>query len=179
MIVKKIYSVLVLALFLASCSSGETLQEYFVHHAENPNFISFDVPTSLLNLEKSDLSAEQQEAVSSLKKLNVLAFKKSKTNSKDFESEKENVKQILKSDDFGELMKMNTSFGKATIQVKGDEDNIDEIIIYGDNDEKGFVLVRVLGEDMNPAQFVQVFHALQKSGYNGEGLEALGSIFGK
>ena len=86
------------------------------------------------------------------------------------------IKTILKSSEFSELMKMNTSFGKATIQLKGDDDTIDEIVIYGDNDEKGLLLVRVLGDDMNPASFVQLIQAMEKSDFDGKGLEQLGDL---
>ena len=53
---------------------------------------------------------------------------------------------------------------------------VDEVVIYGDNDEKGFMLVRVLGENMNPAKIAQLMQALQKSDYKGEGLEQLKSL---
>ena len=169
--------VLLMALTVASCSSEQSLQEYFISNAENPNFMSFDVPASLLNLEKANLNDKQIKAASSLKKLNVLAFQKNETNTADYEVEKAKIKTILKSSDFSELMKMNTEFGKATIQLKGDDDSIDEIVIYGDNDEKGLILVRVLGKNMNPASFVQLIQAMEKSDFNGKGLEQLGSLF--
>ncbi|WP_291864411.1 DUF4252 domain-containing protein [Maribacter sp.] len=158
---------------LGACASTQSLQEYYVDNYENPNFISFDVPTSVLNLEEADLSATQKEAVSSLKKLNILAFKKTPENIADYAAEKLNVKGILKNKKYTELMKMNTSFGKATIKYLGHEDAIDEVIIYGANDEKGFALIRVLGNNMNPAHLVQVIKAMEKSNYNGEGLGQL------
>ena len=85
-----------------------------------------------------------------------MAFQKKPENEADYLVQKNAIKSILKSSDYSELMKMNTPFGKATIQLKGDDDTIDEVIIYGDNDEKGLVFVRVLGDDMNPASFVQL-----------------------
>ena len=175
---KKVYWVLVMVLgfIISSCSSEQSLQQYFIASAENPNFMSFDLPSSLLNLEKAELSETQKKAASSLKKLNILAFQKKEHNTADYEVQKAAIKTILKSSDFSELMKMNTSFGKATIQLKGDDDTIDEIIIYGDNDEKGLILVRVLGDDMNPANFVQLIQAMEKSDFNGKGLEQLGNL---
>jgi hypothetical protein len=168
--------ILVVAFAISSCSSEQSLQEYYVANAENPNFLSFDVPASLLNLEKVDLSKTQKATASSLKKLNILAFKKKEGNSADYKTQKATVKTILDGSDFSELMKMNTEFGNATIQLKGDDDAIDEIVIYGDNDEKGFILIRVLGDDMNPASFVQLIQAMEKSDFEGKGLEQLGSF---
>jgi len=167
---------LLLLIALNACSSTRSLQEYYVDNSENPNFLSVDLPVSLLNMEKANLTQEQQSALESLRKLNVLAFKKTDANSVDFQTEKSNVKAILKSDKFTELMKMNTSYGKATINYLGDDDAIDEVIIYGDNDEKGFLLVRVLGDDMNPAKMIQFLQALEKSNYKGEGLEKVAEL---
>ena len=73
----------------------------------------------------------------------------------------------MANEDFTELMKMNTDFGKATIKYLGDDDAIDEVVIYGDNDEKGFLVVRVLGNNMNPAKMIQFIQALEKSNLDG------------
>jgi len=164
---------MLLVIVLSSCSSTQSLQEYYVDNAENPNFLKFDVPSSILNLENADLSQKQQEAFESLKKLNVLAFKKTNANDGEYQLEKTKVKAILKNESFVELMKMNTPYGKATIKYMGDEDAIDEVIIYGDNKEKGFALIRVLGDDMNPANMMQLLEAIQKSDYKGEGFGQL------
>lgn len=175
---KKVYLMMMLLLGFAisSCSSEQSLQEYYISSAENPNFMSFDLPSSLLDLEKANLSDSEMEAASSLKKLNVLAFQKKADNEADYQAQKATIKSILKADDYSELIKMNTSMGKATLQLKGDDDSIDELVIYGDNDEKGLILVRVLGDDMNPASFVQLIQAMEKSDLNGKGLEKLGNL---
>lgn len=164
---------MLLLIVFSSCSSTQSLQEYYVDSSENPNFLKFDLPSSLLNLESADLSMEQKEALQSVKKLNILAFKKSLANAAEFEMERTKVKAILKNNDFVELMKMNTPYGKATIKYLGNEDAIDEVIIYGDNTEKGFAIIRVLGDDMNPANMAQLLEAIQKSDYKGEGLGQL------
>ena len=166
-----------MAVVLSSCASTQSLQEYFIDNTENPNFMAFDVPTSILNLESAELTPAQKSAFESLKKLNVLAFKKTEANVDDYKAEKAIIKAILADDDYTQLMKMNTEFGRAAIQYKGAEDAIDEVIIFGDNQEKGFAIVRVLGDDMNPANFVQLLQALQKSDYKGEGLGDLGDFF--
>jgi len=175
---KKIFWIgaLLVGCIITSCSSEQSLQQYYIASAENPNFMSFDLPASLLNLEQANLTESQKKAANSFKKLNILAFQKKGDNTADYEVQKATIKSILKNSDFSELMKMNTSIGKATIQLKEDDDSIDEIIIYGDNDEKGLILVRVLGDDMNPASFVQMIQAMEKSNFDGRGLEQLGDL---
>ena len=164
------------AILLASCSSQQSLQEYYVDNSENPNFISIDVPASILKMDAVDLNPTQKEAVESLRKFNLLAFKKNSDNAAEYEVEKKKVREILKGDDFVELMKINSKYGKGVIKYLGDEDAIDEVIIYGDSNDKGFALVRVLGKDMNPAHIIQLMQAIQKSDYKGEGLGEIGDF---
>ena len=164
-------------LFLAlGCSSTQSLQEYYIDSAENPNFISLDLPASILKLEEVDLTDEQKRAVESLRKLNILAFKKTTTNTAEYEIEKGKVNAILKNSEFKELMKLNSSYGKGSIKYLGEADAIDEVVIYGNSDEKGFAVVRVLGDDMNPGYIMQLMQAIQKSDYKGEGLGEIGQF---
>ncbi|MFD0797746.1 DUF4252 domain-containing protein [Maribacter chungangensis] len=175
---KLVRCVLLIALIvLSSCSSQQSLQEYYIDNTENPDFLAFDIPASILNLDAVELDKEQKIAYESLKKLNVLAFKKTLDNAAAYKAEKIKVKAILANDDYEELMKMNTGFGGASIQFKGADDAIDEVIIFGDNKDKGFALVRVLGKDMNPAHFVQLIQALEQSDFNGAELGDLGAFF--
>ncbi|MEP2278926.1 DUF4252 domain-containing protein [Maribacter sp.] len=175
---KNVYWVIMMVIGIAitSCSSEQSLQQYYIANAENPNFMSFDLPSSLLDLETANLTESEKEAASSLKKLNILAFQKKPENEADYLVQKNAIKSILKGDDFSELMKMNTPFGKATIQLKGDDDTIDELVIYGDNDDKGLVLVRVLGDNMNPVSLMQLIKTIEKSDFEGKGLEQFGDL---
>ncbi|WP_405414264.1 DUF4252 domain-containing protein [Maribacter sp. Asnod1-A12] len=168
--------VLLIGIAISSCSKEQSLQQYFIANAENPNFMSFDLPSSLLNLDKVDLSASEKEVAASLKKMNVLVFQKKIENIADYEIQKSAINSILKSSEYNELMKMNTSMGKATIQIKGDGDTIDEVIVYGDNDDKGLILVRVLGDDMNPASFVQIVKKMEKSDFNVKGIKLFDNL---
>ncbi|MFT5941483.1 MAG: hypothetical protein ACI9AV_000321 [Sediminicola sp.] len=159
--------------FLAACSSNQSIQEYYVDNSNNPNFISIDIPASILNLDKAELSPEEKRAIQSLKKLNVLAFKKTAENAAEFKVESAKVNAILKSDKFVELMKLKSSFGNGVVKYLGEDDAIDEVIIFGSNNDQGFALIRVLGDDMNPAYLMTLMKALQKSDYKGEGIGSL------
>jgi hypothetical protein len=53
----------------------KTLQKYFVRkYTENKDFIALDVSPSILNVDKSKLSAEWNGALESFDKMNVLAL---------------------------------------------------------------------------------------------------------
>ncbi len=175
---KKLFAILpAAALFLLmGCSSTQSLQEYYIDSAENPNFISLDLPASILKLDEVDLNDEQRRAMESLRKLNILAFKKTTANTAEYEVEKGKVNAILKNSEFKELMKLNSAYGKGSIKYLGEADAIDEVVIFGNSNEKGFALVRVLGDDMNPAYIVQLMQAIQSSDYKGEGLGEIGEF---
>ncbi len=165
-----------MTLALGACTSSESLQEYYVSNSDNPNFISLDVPASILNLDSVNLSNQQREALQSLKKLNILAFRKTAGNEEAFEKEKTRVQSILKDEDFMELMKLNSSYGKGVVKYLGNESAVDEVIIYGSSDDKGFALIRVLGDEMNPAHMIQLLQEIQRSDRNGKELRQIGDF---
>ena len=127
-------------------------------------------------MEEAELTDVQKEAVESLRKFNLLAFKKTSENVDEYKLEKAKVKEILKNDEFVELMKINSSYGKGVIKYLGEDDAIDEVIIYGDSKDQGFALVRVLGKNMNPSHIMQIMQAIQKSDYDGEALGEIGKF---
>ena len=162
--------------FLASCNSSMSLQEYYVKNSENPNFIALDVPASILNLQEAELSDSQREAMESLRKLNVLAFRINDKNQADYEVEKATVNTILDGSQFVELMKLNSQYGRGVIKYIGEEDAIDEVIIFGSSDDKGFAIIRVLGHDMNPAHLIKLVEVIQAADYDAEALGEIGEF---
>ncbi len=152
---------------LSACSPSQSLQEYYVESSHNPNFIALDVPASILDLDIESLSEDQKKAIRSLKKLNILAYKKTTGNGAEYALEKKKVDMILKDDGFTELMKLNTSYGKGVVKYLGNGEAIDEVVIYGNSDDTGFALIRILGKNMNPAYLVHLIQALQKSDLGG------------
>ncbi len=163
-------------LLLVSCNSSMSLQEYYVNKSENSNFISLDVPASILNLQDTELSDSQREALESLRKLNVLAFKINDTNLAEYEAEKATVNSILEGEQFVELMKLKSQYGRGVIKYIGEEDAIDEVIIYGSSDDKGFAIIRVLGNDMNPAHLIKLVEVIQTADYDAEALGEIGEF---
>lgn len=163
-------------LLLASCASQQSLQEYYVDHSEDPDFLSISIPASVLNLQDSELTDQEREAIGSLRKFNILAFRLKDENRTNYEVERKKVREILKDDKYTELMKLNTPEGRGTLKYLGEASAIDEIILFGDSKEKGFILVRILGKNMNPAHAQFLMNALRKSDFQGEGLEQLGEF---
>jgi len=159
---------ILLSALLLSCDNNPSLQEYYVDNSENSDFISIDVPASVLNFSEADLSPEQREAYESVKKLNILAFKLKEDNKIAYEAEKVKVKEILDNPKYQELMTFNMKQRRGTIKYLGTDEAIDEVIIFGSDNSKGFALVRVLGNNMRPENMMKLMDAVKKADLNGE-----------
>ena len=165
--IKKLITMLVLVATLTSCDQNPSLQVYFVDNELKPGFTTIDIPTSLLNIEETNLTEEQKEAYRSIDKLNMLAFVVSEGNKVEYEVELKKVKEILNNPKYQELMRGgNTTDGKFSIKFIGEEDRIDELIIFGNANDKGFAIIRVLGDDMSANKVVKLYSALDTANIN-------------
>jgi len=159
-----IYAIAIISsLLLTSCNSEPSLQKYFVEKTENKNFISLDLSPSILNINKQNLTAEQTEALQSFDKMNVLAFKLNDSNKAEYDVEKTKLKAILKDEKYQELMKFSRGSDAASVSFIGDENHIDEFILFANQKENGFAVVRILGKDMNPTGIVSMLTSLKES----------------
>jgi len=166
-------SALLVLLTLVSCNSDPSLQKYFVENTDNKNFIALDVSPSILNVEKTKLSAEQTEALKSFDKMNILAFKANATNQVQFETERAKVKAILKDPKYQQLMSFGSGKDGASISYVGSDDNIKEFVVFANRKENGFAVVRVLGENMNPNNIMTLMSVLKESKIDMEQLKPL------
>ncbi len=177
---KLIYSYLaLLSLLLLSCNTEPSLQKYFVEHTDNSNFIALDVSPSILNIDKTKLSLTQNDAMKSFEKMNILAFKLTDKNKAEFEIERAKVTSILKNEKYQQLMKFGSGKEGASVSFVGDDEHIDEFVLYANKKENGFAVVRVLGKDMNPTSIVTMVTALQHSNIDLEQLKPLKDLISK
>ena len=156
-----------------SCTSEPSLQKYFVEKSENKNFISFDVSPSILNVDQTKLSEEQKVALKSFEKMNVLAFKLNDKNQTDFSTERQEVNLILKNEKYQQLMKFGSGKEGASISYVGEDNHINEFILYGNKKDAGFAVVRILGKDMNPNNVITLISIMKDSKMNLDQLKPL------
>ncbi|MFD2565622.1 DUF4252 domain-containing protein [Aquimarina rubra] len=151
-------------MLLMSCNNGVSLQRYFVDHQGDADFIAVDLATSLLDARTREvqLSEEEREALESIKKVNFLAMPLKDENKARYEEEKEKINTILNANKYETLMRFGSNGTKAVLKFQGDEDNIDEMIVFASNKERGLALVRVLGDDMKPENIAKLMDAIDK-----------------
>ncbi len=170
--------IVVSALF-SSCNDEPSLQKYFVEKTENKNFVALDLSPNMLNIDSSKLSSEENAALKSFEKVNILAFKLNDSNKAEFESEKVKVGKILKEEKYQELMKFGSGKDGASVSFVGDDEHIDEFVFYANNKENGFAVIRVLGKDMNPTGILSLMSVLKNANVDLEQLKPLQQMISK
>lgn len=177
---KYIYNLAIIgSLLLTSCNNEPSLQKYFVENTENKNFIALDLSPSILNIDASKLSAEQNTALKSFDKMNILAFKLDAKNKAEFEVERAKINEILKDEKYQQLMKFGSGKEGASVSFVGSDEHIEEFVLFANKKENGFAVIRILGKDMNPTGIMTMMSVLQKSNIDLEQLKPLQQLLEK
>jgi hypothetical protein len=163
---------------ISSCDSSKSLQEYIVEKQQDNGFISLDIPASILNLKDENASEESLKAIKSIKKFNFLGMQLNDKNKESYIAEKEAVKDILSNKKFKEIFRVKTGNSEVSVKYLGEENNIDEVVFFGADNEKGLAILRVLGDNMNPAEMVQLLNKINIDKESNE-FKSLSSIFEK
>lgn len=172
----KIIFLFILLLFTFSCHvRGGDLQEYYVESAGKPGVISFDIATSIFDVSKSGLSKDEKEIYNSIKKLNVVMVP---ANRPAYEQEKDKVTAILKNGDFEELMSINDKSMSGKLYYIGNDDTIDEVVLFGRSSESGFAVIRILGDKIKMENAGKLMKILQKSDFDGSAFKPIHDFFG-
>ncbi|MEN3324336.1 DUF4252 domain-containing protein [Mariniflexile soesokkakense] len=161
--INHILIVLSTSFILVSCTDGASLQRYFVDHQESKDFITQDVPISMLKIDESKFNNEQKEAYNSVKRLNFLGFKANEINDESLKVELAKVKTILSNKKYNDLVEFSDRGNKVVVKYIGTDEEADEVVVFGTSKEMGFGIVRVLGDDMSPDKMVTLVSILQSA----------------
>lgn len=164
-------------ILLMGCASDPSLQKYFVEKSESSDFIVLDLASSIIKTDKMSLTSEQKNALDSFDKLNILAFQKDSLNEAKFKEEKKKVKDILKNNEYQELMRFGNGSNGGAVYFVGKEDNIEEMVLFASGSETGFVVTRVLGDEMNPSKMLNLVDVIRKADLDLEQLKPLKEAF--
>jgi hypothetical protein len=174
----KSISLLCFIMLMMSCDGKQSLQEYYVENQGNNDFVAIDVPTSLFANTES-LSNDQKMTMETVKKVNILAISKKPENQDKIDKEKAAISNILKDEKYQLLMKYGGSNSKMEVYFTGNEEAVDEIIVYGEDVTKGIGIARVLGDKMNPSDILQLVRSIEKGDVDMEGLNGISKMFSK
>lgn len=163
-------------LLFSACGNNASLQKYIVEKQNDNDFITIDLPSSLILTENNNLSEDQLETVKSIKKVNMIALQLKEENKAVYEIEKERLKSILDNNQYETLMKYGSNEMGASLLFAGDVEAIDEIIIFASDSEKGFGLFRVIGKDMNPSQIVKLMNNVNSQNFDLSFMNEIGGL---
>ena len=176
-LVKILTAITIAALSLVSCSNEKSLQKYLVDKQEDDRYLKVDLATSLLQSDDADFTEEQQEILNTIKKVNMVAFPVKNNDVTEYEAEKTKVREIIDQEKYKTLSKMKSKDTHITLKYLGEEDAIDEVIVFASNAEKGFGVFRLLCDDMKPGQMLQLMNSIDNGDFDMSKLSGFGDIF--
>ena len=165
---QSIISVVVLLVCFSSCSDKNSLQNYILESAENKGFSSSSIPKSILKPIASNMSEKQTEAYEAIERVNVLAYRISDSLKGAYTEENKKIKSILKQEKYQELISMGS---RGVIKYTGDEDSIDEIVVFVTDKNVGFAVARIIGDDMTMNKFMELYKLVSEQGFSGDGID--------
>ncbi|MBC7523655.1 MAG: DUF4252 domain-containing protein [Flavobacterium sp.] len=169
-----IFTTMLLCLLLVSCQSEPSLQKYFVDHQEKPGFVAVDISPSILNINQTKLSLTEKKTLASFNKMNLLAFKINDKNKNQYVTEKDKVVSILNDTvTYKQLMKFGSGKQGASVSYVGDENHINEFVLFGNKSDNGFAVVRILGDNMKPEDAMTMISVLKNSKIDMKQFESL------
>ncbi|NMH28146.1 DUF4252 domain-containing protein [Flavobacterium silvaticum] len=164
---KSVLLFLVTCLFL-SCAKREdkTLQEYMVTKSQEPDYFSVDFNPSMFKPATSNLTSNEQQALKGVEKLNVIAYHSDSIPAAFYKSETTKIKKFLTQDSqYQELMHVNSGKDGGMISYVGNDEHIDELVLFGKQHDNGFAIVRVIGKDMTPETVFALFKVIRERGF--------------
>lgn len=170
-----IFALIFLSIF-TSCDNEENLQRYYVDNQDNKEFVKVDIPASMFT-KTGTLDQEQQNVMETIKKINLLAVPKKANNVEIIDKEMLKISRILENEKYQLLMKYGGGDRKVEIYFTGEDEAIDEIILFGFDDEKGVGIARLLGENMNPSDILNLYKSMESGDINIDGLEKVTTMF--
>ena len=135
-----------------------------------------DLATSLLQNENSDFTQEEKDILATVKKINVVAYPLKGENITDYQTEKDKVKSILAEEKYKTLLKMGSNNRGATLKYTGEEDAIDELIVFASDEERGFAVFRLIGDKMRPDKMMKLMNSIDNGDINIDQLSGIGDI---
>ena len=177
-LIRYIVGMTLVAMSMMSCSGDGSLQRYLVDKQDDSNFVKLDIATSLFEGEQANFTEEQREILNTIKKVNVVAFPNKGNSTPEYQEELAKLNRILDNEKYVLLGKVSSDGSKMTMKYLGEEDAIDEVIIYASDDSRGFAVFRLLGENMKPGQMLKLMNSIEKGDLDVSSLTGIGELFG-
>jgi len=175
-LLKNFVVVILYIILILACNNDNSLQHFMVTQQEKPNVISIDISPSILSLDENITTPENKAILKTIHKANVMMYEIDTLNTKTYNADKEQLKKIFKNEKYQELMRFGKGSNGIKVFIVGDEKSIDELIVAGNDDTKGWVILRVIGENMQVEKILGLMNEI-KLDKNNTQLKNIGEIF--
>jgi len=151
---------LFISTILSSCTK-DRLENYFVQAEKNPDYFVMSMPSSVIEIDKSELDKNTLTKIESLKKINLLLYKPSKQNKNKF-SEYRKVEKILNTDDYKKLFIINNEGRKLEFVYQGEPNSIEKISFLGRDSSGNFMLGFVKAKNLSMDALVKTLKKIKR-----------------
>ncbi len=165
---QSIISVCILLICFSSCSDKNSLQNYILANAESNGFSSSSIPKSILKPIASEMNETQADAYEAIDRVNVLAFRISDDTKEKYPEENKKIKSILKQQKYQELISLGS---RGMIKYTGDDDSIDEIVVFVTDKNVGFAVARIIGDNMTMEKFMELYKLVSQQNFSADGMD--------
>ena len=148
-----------------SCQQEMSLQSYLVEKENDSSFISASLSSNLIFQNLDTLSTELNTSLRKIKKVNLLALSKNKGGD-NLANENDQLNAVLSNSEYDILMQFNSSDRIAKLLYGGEDSNINDLILYGFDDQKGLLLLIMHGEDMNATDLYNISQSAQQLNFD-------------
>lgn len=161
----RIFTLLGFVVLLAACQPSMTLQRYFVEKTEDADFLVMNIPLKMEEFFNDSMPDTTQETLESVRKINMLMFQNAKSKPEKMQQEIALVSQIFEQDRYQELMSFRSKNRQGALMVEGQLDAINEGILWYTGVDDVLIIVRFLGNQMDPKNFGELLRNLDREAF--------------
>lgn len=176
-LLRKVTLICLITISFTSCKKEASIQTYFVEHQELPNFTFIDVSPKMIALSTVEFTEEQKDTYNSLEKINFLGYRIKDEDLTAYNNELTNIQNVFKNRNYYELMSFSTNGIKFRINAEGTQDVVNEVLVLASTEDKGFGVVRLLGDNMKPESIIKLIRKLQKADIDKKQLDGILNFF--
>ena len=141
--------------FFTSCKK-DTVQTYLLESENRPELVSYDFSSDMLAFAKNFIEEAEIHILKSIDKVKLVGLNIEDTSFEAYEQEKQRLQTILENSEYKKLLNIKKDGHQIKIYYNGEQEAIDEVLVFGYSDDQGVGLARVLGNNINPTEIIEV-----------------------
>jgi len=141
--------------FFTSCKK-DTVQTYLLESENRPELVSYDFSSDMLAFAKNFIEEAEIPVIKSIDKVKLVGLNIEDNSLEAYEQEKQRLQTILENSEYKKLLNIKKDGRQIKIYYNGEQEAIDEVLVFGYSDDQGVGLARVLGNNINPTEIMEV-----------------------